>query len=515
MGITIGDAILWLRGNDSKLDADLKSAETKTKGVLGRISANFKESMNFAMGQIMSQGLNQLAAGIERTAKEVIDLGQEYAQQVEDMARLSGMTVEDASRIIQVADDMRVGYGEVSTALKLYAKTQSDAGNAAKMDIDTLARLSDQYLELAPGVDRANFLLENFGRSGLAMGKMMEQGGEKIKGMADAVDKSLIMTKEGIKQSEEYRLAMDELDDTMKGIKLTLWNELRPYVMRFLEWLKTDGVKYLRMLIDGFVALPGPVKGIIVALGGLFLLLMKLGPALMGIAGIINILGGAGAGGGLLAGLGTALGAVSIPVLALIVAIVGLIATLIILGPQAKATFMMIAEIIAASLKRAGYELNKFFRTVADWAAKLLNSIGAWFKKIGTGIVDGIWSGIQGAWESLKTKVATALDDLLKWIQDHIGAHSESVLFKVKVGRPMGEGIGLGLQESMREQVQQIFQLGVQGMTLAGAQASQSISVGQLVVDSRLSQRERDYWDERSERIAEKSTMRWLKRARG
>ncbi len=697
MGITIGDAILWIRGNNTKLDGDLRKVETQTKSVLGRIGASFKESMNFAVGQVMAQGLNQLAHGIENMTREVIDLGQEYAQQVEDMARLSGATVEDSSRIIQVADDMRVSYEEVSTALKMYAKTQTDAGKAAKMDVDALANLSDQYLKLAPGVDRANFLLENFGRAGLGMGKMMEQGGEKIRDMSAAVDDSLVMTQEGIDQAEEYRLAMDEWDDSIKGVKLSLAQALLPSLNEFIGYAKTTLIPVIKTVVEWFTQLPAPVKGIIIGLGGLLVLLIKLGPMLMGIAGIINLLGGAGGfaaiGGavsgllGVLGGIPTAIGAfVLTPIGMLLLALGVLLFTWQSLGPQATETFSMIANIIAASLNRAGYEIKNFLNGPDEWnklplifedgtgklqkflmlfgvgeekaqsflsrmwvifspnsglpflfedgtgklqeffmlfgvgeekaqsfasrlwvifspnsglpflfedgtgklqeffmlfgvgeekaqnfASRLwvifdqdsglpflfedgcgklqellmlfgvgeeeaqnfgakawlafdkvrdsirnlissMKNIGESFKAIGKSIVDGMWTGIQSAWEGLKTKVATAITDLVAWIKEQLGIASPSLVMALQVGRPMGEGIGLGLQESMRGQVQQIFQLGVQGMTLAGAQAAQSINVAQLIVDSRLSQRERDYWDERSERIAEKSTLRWLKR---
>ena len=477
--------------------------------------------MNFAMGQIMSQGLSQLAAGIERTTREVIELGQTYAQQVEDMARLSGATVEDASRIIQVADDMRLSYEDVSTALKMYAKTQEDAGGVAKMSIDELANLSDQYLKLGPGVQRANFLLENFGRAGLSMGKLMEQGGEKIRDMAGAVDDSLIMTQEGIDQAEEYRRAMDDWNDAIMGVKLQFAQALTPTLKDFTKWATTSLIPALKQIVEWFKLLPAPARYTIIALGGFLILAVKLGPALLGIVGIVNMLagggaaaGGAAAGGGLLGGLAAAFVAVGAPVILLTFLLGVLLGVIIVFGKDAWAVFKGLVSlwlnIVVGSFKRMVYEIKVWLnRWIADFKVAV-----KFFTDIGKSWVDGIWKGIQGAWATLKTNVSTALDALLKWIQDKIKAHSPSLVFATQVGRPMAEGIGLGFNQALNDQVKQAMTIGIEGLTLAGASQAQSISVGQLVVDSRLSQQERNYWDDRAERIAERSTLRWLKKAR-
>ncbi len=523
MAITVGDAILWLRGNDSKLDGDLKKTEAKTQGVLSRISAQFKESMNFAIGQVMERGLNQLAAGIENMASEIIDLGQTYAQQVEDMARLSGASVEDASRIIQISDDMRLSYDQVSTALKMYARQAAESGEASDMSIETLARLSDQYLSLAPGVERANFLLENFGRSGADMGKLMEQGGAGIREMAAAVDESLVMTQEGIDAAEEYRLAMDDWNDAIMGVKITLFNELRPYLLDFTEWLKTDGIKYIKDFIEWFTNLPEPVKATIFALGGLLFLLVKLGPAFMGIAGIIRLLGGGGgaaagaaAGGGLLGWLTGALGGLAgfitgtvIPALGtffvalgtfflspvglLILAIGALAAVIYIFWDDAWKTIQNIAEmwpkILKAAWDRIIFEVKKWitnFLTQIKTLAKL--SAKEWLEA-GKAIPRALWNGIQAEWEWLKTQLKNAIDSLIKAFDLKLEIKSPSKVFKWR-GEMMAQGIGLGFTQTMADQVRQDVMAGVRAL-IPGMGSDNRVSVGTVEMHSTLTMTER------------------------
>lgn len=494
MTITIGDAIIYLRGNDQKLDGDLDKAETKTKGFAQRVAGQIKESMTFAIGQVMAQGIDTLSRGIENLARDVVDLGMEYTAQVEEMARLTGASAEDASRIIQVADDMQVSYSEVSDALKMYSKSQKDAGSAANVSIDSLARLSDQYLKLAPGVERANFLMKNFGRNGLTMGELMEQGGVKIREMAAGVSDSLVVTEDGIRATREYRQAMDEWNDAIASVKFALFNQLQPYLNQFADWLVNVGIKKLEEFIGWFEKLPEPLKVTTFALGGLIVLLAKLGPALMGLATIVSLLGGGGAaagGGGILAGLAAALAAVSAPVWVLISAIALLVAVMVEMGPTAKVTFMMIADIIAASLKRAGYELGKFGTQMLNWAIQTNEKVRTWFKSIGKAIVDGIKGGIQDGWEGLKTWISTNLNSLLDWVKDKLGISSPSLVFAAEVGRPMAQGIGMGFEDALRNQVQATINASVAGLTGASSGVDSRTMIGNVELHATLTNTER------------------------
>lgn len=526
MAITVGDAILWLRGNDSKLDGDLKKTEAKTQGVLSRISAQFKESMNFAIGQVMERGLNQLAAGIENMASEIIDLGQTYAQQVEDMARLSGASIEDASRIIQISDDMRLSYDQVSTALKMYARQAAESGEASDMSIETLARLSDQYLSLAPGVERANFLLENFGRSGADMGKLMEQGGAGIREMAAAVDESLVMTQEGIDAAEEYRLAMDDWNDALDGVKLELAKTLLPVLKDFALFAKDTLIPIIKDVVNWFSGLPAPARNTLIAVGGLIVALVKLGPAFMGIAGIISLLGGGGgaaagaagaaAGGGLLGWLTGALGGLAgfitgtvIPALGtffvalgtfflspvglLILAIGALAAVIYIFWDDAWKTIQNIAEmwpkILKAAWDRIIFEVKKWitnFLTQIKTLAKL--SAKEWLEA-GKAIPRALWNGIQAEWEWLKTQLKNAIDSLIKAFDLKLEIKSPSKVFKWR-GEMMAQGIGLGFTQTMADQVRQDVMAGVRAL-IPGMGSDNRVSVGTLEMHSTLTMTER------------------------
>jgi len=166
---------------------------------------------------------------VKNVADEVIGSFTTYAKTVEDMARVTGSGAEETSRLIQVADDLQISATDLSTAL---------AGAVRKginPSVDSIAELSDEYLKLQPGLEQSKFLMDNFGRSGLAMARLMEQGGDAIREMGAAVDDSLVMTEDDIKAAQDYALALDTLNDRVEGAKIAIGKWLVPELTKAAE----------------------------------------------------------------------------------------------------------------------------------------------------------------------------------------------------------------------------------------------------------------------------------------
>lgn len=177
-----------------------------------------------------------LAKQAFQVAKKVVEetVGEftAYAKTVEDMARVTGSSAEEVSRLIQVSDDLQISTASLEQAMAGAVRKGIDPS------VDSIASLSDQYLALAPGLERSQFLVEKFGRSGLEMAKLMEQGGDKIRDMGAAVDDSLIVTDEAIAANQEYYAAMDNLNDILQGVKLEIGKGLVPVLSKAAKGLK-------------------------------------------------------------------------------------------------------------------------------------------------------------------------------------------------------------------------------------------------------------------------------------
>jgi len=175
-------------------------------------------------------------------------------------------------------------------------------------------------------------------------------------------------------------------------------------------------------------------------------------------------------------------------------------------------TFMMIADIIAASLKRAGYEIDEFWEKIKDFARNLVNNVKSWFREVGSSIVNGIWEGIKSGWDWLTNMISSNMDSLLASVKEKLLIKSPSKLFANEVGAPMAQGIGVGFQQEAIQAVAQMAQMmtGMPG-ALVGAQSG-SISIGHVEYHGRFSQSELAFLDRRQERMAENVTLKALRR---
>src|SRR5262245_50718574 len=64
MSVTLGDAILWLRTDDSKLNAGLQGAETKTKSWVGGLGGILQTGLGFAVGGVINKGLDLVSGAV-------------------------------------------------------------------------------------------------------------------------------------------------------------------------------------------------------------------------------------------------------------------------------------------------------------------------------------------------------------------------------------------------------------------------------------------------------------------
>ena len=555
MSIYLGDLSFMIRGDSSKMTGDLNKAGAQAKGWGKALSASLKEQLNFAAGQLMATGIQRFSDAMQNYVKDAIKSTQRYTEEIADLSRQTGTTLEDSSRLYNVADDLRVEYGDLSTALKIYAKTLKDSGSQEQLSVKTLARLSDEYLKLAPGVERTNFLLNNFGRGGLAMARIMEKGSAELLKMNDAVEKSLIVDQAAIDRSEEYRLALDAWDDSMLGVKMTLMIGLMPELTKFSKWITKTGIPALEGITNAFNSLPEPLKWVTVGLAGLLILALKIGPTLLGIVGIINMFGEGGA----LAGVGVGIKAFIMgvsPVLLLIAALGALIYLLSKNWTQLGVTISQIGQLTIISARQLAIDVTVLFGTMALNAVlsvrqlvtditilfgtmalnavlsvrqlvtdvtilfgtlamkialsvkQLATDVRVWFGTVGANIVQGIGDGIVKGWSWLITMVQNLVQSMLAAAKAALGISSPSKAFRDQVGL----NAALGMEHGFTDYVPKMaanMRGSLKGLAPAVMGAG-NISVGHVEFHGALSEAEQDKLDKKSGQIARRTILEAL-----
>jgi hypothetical protein len=153
-------------------------------------------------------GFSLLKGAIEDTV--------EYAMDVKDFALALGITTEEASKLIQMGDDLRVSQETLQSAFR-FALNQGIVPN-----VEGLIKLSEKMLAIEDPAARMQFAIQTFGRgAAVDMLRFLEQGPEGLREMADALeDSALVMSQDAVDAADEYRLALDELEDDWTAMKM-------------------------------------------------------------------------------------------------------------------------------------------------------------------------------------------------------------------------------------------------------------------------------------------------------
>lgn len=194
----------------------MRNLGSGTRLSLATIRDNWQKVAIAAAG--FTAGLYAVNRGLQAT----VGAAMRYASEVRDLSAATGAGAEETSRLLQVLDDYELTASDAAAA----SRALRDEGLSPT--IDTLADLSDQFLAIEDPAQRADFLMEHFGRTGAGFARLMAQGGIAIRAANAAVDERLVLTAEDIQQSEELRLALDSIGDSMHGIAIAIGNDLIP-----------------------------------------------------------------------------------------------------------------------------------------------------------------------------------------------------------------------------------------------------------------------------------------------
>lgn len=194
-------------------------------GILGNVWNTVRNGANAV--DLVAAAFTAAAIYTKNARDEAFD----YDQQIKQLMITTGGSADANSRLVQTLDDAGIGYDTVKRAMKEMSK------DGAEPNIQTLARLSDEFLTLNSGADRGKFLLDNFGKSGEDMARAMELGGAALLKMNAAQQGGLILTEQNIIAAEQLRKNTDELNDSQQALAITWGNTIIPVQSRATDML--------------------------------------------------------------------------------------------------------------------------------------------------------------------------------------------------------------------------------------------------------------------------------------
>jgi hypothetical protein len=205
---------------------------------------------------LVRQGLEVAQKAYSATAGKTL----EYANQVRSLSMISGESAENTSRFIQVLDDYKIGADDALTATRALTK------NGLAPNIDTLAKLSDEYLKLNSTEEKNAFVMKNLGRSGLQWIEVLNKGSTALRQQGDAVSAGLILNQKQLDQARELEIAQDVLAESWEKVALAIGNAAIPAMtqatdefnntLRAIEIMKEQGLNPLTEMLtngDGYI----------------------------------------------------------------------------------------------------------------------------------------------------------------------------------------------------------------------------------------------------------------------
>lgn len=219
---------------DKVNDASTKSTKSLKENIKGM--ADFKAGLDL---------VKDVGGKVVDFLKDAVEGTVEYAAEVRDLSRAIGASAEEASAMVQVADDVGVSVGTLEAAFKAAIK------NGIQPSIDNLSKLSDEYNSIQDPVQRSQFAMDKFGRAGLDMAKLLEQGGDAIRDAAEeAKELGLTLDDAAVKEARQFEIQLDNMGDKVEALKLKIGKGLIP-VLNTLFDTADKGFGTIDLLTNG------------------------------------------------------------------------------------------------------------------------------------------------------------------------------------------------------------------------------------------------------------------------
>lgn len=261
-------------GEFRKLSQSAASEGAKTEGALRRLSGSVSAT-TFAAAA--GAGGAVLAMG-----KSMAGTYEQAARQTMKFQRLTGATVEDASRLRVVAQQSGIEVDKLGAAfVRLSKNADTSAGKKALNELgvsltdangkalplkDQLLKLSEGFAKSGNAAAKNRAALALFGKSGADLLPLLNRGAKGIDELMAKADKlGLTMTDKDLGRFKDYIKAQRELSLAFEGLRMQVGREIFPIVasqMKAAAGVATE-------LVGAFTKLPDPVKQTGVAVVGL------------------------------------------------------------------------------------------------------------------------------------------------------------------------------------------------------------------------------------------------------
>lgn len=222
-------------------------ASAAIQGFGAKLKAQFQSFTDYAN---LMRGIDTAIRAVGDAYQATVGETMDYAKAVRDVARFTGASYEEASKLIQIADDLQIEVGTLKQGMKAAVK------EGISPTIEGLKAAAREYQSLNTPLEKSAWAVEKFGRAGMEMQKFLVLAPEQIDEMARSAEQlGLVLDEQTIAKTEEYRLAVDNMNDALMGLKIQVGAEVIP-VLTELTTSLTNGITETERLNAVFEASP-------------------------------------------------------------------------------------------------------------------------------------------------------------------------------------------------------------------------------------------------------------------
>lgn len=476
---SLGEAVLDLTADPSKLDTGLNEGKGKVTGALDGLKGVFGEATGTMLGQLSAGALRDIGRGIIDVGKDItgaaLDAEKAQAQLnavLESTDGAAGMTAEEINKLAEAYSSMTMFDDEAIVGAQSVLLTFTQIGEdvfpqATEAILDVSQALGQDLQSSTVQIGKAlNDPIQGISALSRVGVSFTEEQKELIKSLVESGD---VMGAQKIILAElekEFGGSAEAAGQTMAGqlaILNTEFGNLKEEageaflpVLKDLVGVAKEFMPYLRQAIQWFSALPTPVKTGVVAFLGL---IAVLAPLIGTVASIISVVTALGP---VFAAIGGALSAAAGPILIIIAVLAALyLAWRTNFGGMRDVinAFISIAKNLWQALlaflrgdttAALGY-LRQAFETYVNLAKMQFERLKTTVTNIWNGLTTFLKSAWQAAWNAVvsyfQSKANQALANARQLVQ---GIRTAFQINWLELGKRIIDGIITGLKNGVK-----------------------------------------------------------------
>lgn len=338
---SLGEAVLDLTADPSKLDPGLNEGKGKVTGALDGLKSIFGEATGTMLGQLSAGALRDLGQGIITVGKDItgaaLDAEKAQAQLeavIASTGGAAGMTADEVNKLAEAYASMTMFDDEAivgaESVLLTFTQIGEDVFPMALESILDVSQALGQDLQTSTiqigkalndpiaGISALQRVGVSFTESQKEMIKSLVESGDVMgaqKIILEELQKEFGGSAEAAGETFAGQLAI--LNNEFGNVKEELGMAFLP-VLKDLLGIAKDLMPYLKQAVEWFSSLPTPVKTGVLAFLGLIAVLAPLIGVISSIVSVVGVVGPA------LASIGAAL-APALPIILLVVAAIALL----------------------------------------------------------------------------------------------------------------------------------------------------------------------------------------------